>query len=155
MPRNCTQYYGNNFLVLSCLEMAKIKPREILSRKNREISTNKVLNSRESHIHILRKSLGSFECLVLVYELLFINRAIHASTPRTIPSVFSAPLRRTTWTEKPLHLFRLFWPSTERYNNTLYYNFYYKQKLEQSWTTVYKEYCQNGGQKKPAEKKTH
>ena len=26
-------------------------------------------------------------------------------------------------------------------------------KLEQSWATFYKEYCQNGGQKKPAGKK--
>ena len=42
------------------------------------------------------------------------------------------------------------------YKNKLYNNFYYIQtcggKLEQSWATVYTEYCQNRGQKKPAGK---
>ena len=38
------------------------------------------------------------------------------------------------------------------YNNTLYNNLYHVhhvvvEKLEQSWATVYTEYCQNRGQK--------
>ena len=37
------------------------------------------------------------------------------------------------------------------YNNTLYNNLV--EKLEQSWATVYTEYCQNRGQKKTCRKK--
>ena len=68
----------------------------------------------------------------------------------------SAPLRSTTWIEKPLRLFWLFRPSTA--DITIHYTTssitfkYVVSKLEQSWATVYAEYCQNRGQKKPAGK---
>ena len=54
--------------------------------------------------------------------------------------------------EKPFGFLWLFSAEHRTYNNTLY--LYYIQtcggKLEQSWATVYTEYCQNRGQKKPA-----
>ena len=58
--------------------------------------------------------------------------------------------------EEPLGLFCLFQPSTAettiRYTTTFITFKYVVDKLEQSWATVHKEYCQNGGQKKPARK---
>ena len=68
----------------------------------------------------------------------------------------SASLRSTTWIEKPLGLFWLFRPSTAditiRYTTSSITFKHVVEKLEQSWATVYTEYCQNRGQKKPAGK---
>ena len=61
-----------------------------------------------------------------------------------------------TWIEKPLGLFWLFRPSTAditiRYTTSSITFKDVVEKLEQSWATVYTEYCQNRGQKKPAGK---
>ena len=59
--------------------------------------------------------------------------------------------------ENPLGLLWLFRPSTAhittRYTTTsITFKHAVVEKLEQSWTTVYTEYCQNRGQKKPAGK---
>ena len=58
--------------------------------------------------------------------------------------------------EKPLGLLWLFRPSTAhitiRYTTTSITFKHVVEKLEQSWATVYTEYCQNRGQKKPAGK---
>ena len=60
--------------------------------------------------------------------------------------------------KNPFDLFWLFPPSTAeitiRYTTTSITFEYVVDKLEQSWATFYKEYCQKGGQKKPAGKKT-
>ena len=57
---------------------------------------------------------------------------------------------------KPLGLLWLFQPSTAditiRKTTTSITFKHVANKLEQNWATVYKEYRQNGGQKKPAEK---
>ena len=59
--------------------------------------------------------------------------------------------------KKTLDLFWLFPPSTAeikiRYTTTSITFEYVVDKLEQSWATFYKEYCQNGAQKKSAGKK--
>ena len=59
--------------------------------------------------------------------------------------------------EEPLGLFWLFRPSTTeitiRYTTTSITFKYVVDKIEQSWATVHKEYCQNRSQKKPARKK--
>ena len=58
--------------------------------------------------------------------------------------------------EKPLGLLWLFRPSTAhittRCTTTSITFKHVVEKLEQSWATVYTEYCQNRGQKKPAGK---
>ena len=63
----------------------------------------------------------------------------------------SAPLHRTTWIEKPSSLIQLFWPSTAditiRYKTSSITFKLGVDKLEQSGTTVYTEYCQNWDRK--------
>ena len=63
----------------------------------------------------------------------------------------------TSHSKKPLGLFWLFRPSTAeitiRSTTTSVTFKYVVDKLEQSWATFHKEYCQNEGQKKPAGKK--
>ena len=70
----------------------------------------------------------------------------------------SAPERSTTWIGKTIRFILAVSAEHRRNNNTWNYNFYYSNimvdKLEQSLATVYKEYCQNGGQKNLPEKKT-
>ena len=66
----------------------------------------------------------------------------------TAPSLsISATLRSTTWIEKNIGFILAVSAEHRRNNNTLYYNFYYIRICGN------KEYCQNGGQKKPAGKK--
>ena len=71
--------------------------------------------------------------------------------------VISAPLRSTTWLEKPLGLFWLFRPCTAditiRYTTSSISFKHAVEKLELSWATVYTECCQNKGQKKTCRKK--
>lgn len=68
----------------------------------------------------------------------------------------SAPLHSTTWIEKPSSLIQLFWPSTAditiRYTTTSITFKLGVDKLEQSGTTVYTEYCQNWDRKNLSEK---
>ena len=61
----------------------------------------------------------------------------------------SATLRSTTWIEKTIEFILAVSAEHRRNNNTLYYNFYFIRICGN------KEYCQNGGQKKPAGKKKH
>ena len=74
------------------------------------------------------------------------------------PLQISAPLRSTTWIGKTIRFIWLFRPKTAeitiRYIRATSITFKYMvDKLEQSWATVHKEYCQNGGQKKKAARK--
>ena len=88
-----------------------------------------------------------------------LNRPTPISNPpsdRSSQLYISAPLHSTTWIEKLLGLFWLFRPSTAditiRYTTSSITFKHVVEKLEQSWATVYTEYCQNRGQKKPAGK---
>ena len=90
-------------------------------------------------------------------DYLFKIPLISGNFPVECPQrVISAPLRSTTWLEKPLGLFWLFRPSTAdiaiRYKTSSITFKHVVEKLERSWATVYTEYCQNKGQKKPAGK---
>ena len=76
------------------------------------------------------------------------------------PLQISAPLRSTTWIGKTIRFIWLFRPKTAeitiRYTRATSITFKYMvDKLEQSWATVHKKYCQNGGQKKKLAGKNH
>ena len=76
------------------------------------------------------------------------------------PLQISAPLRSTTWIGKTIRFIWLFRPKTAeitiRYTRATSITFKYMvDKLEQSWATVHKKYCQNGGQKKKPAGKNH
>ena len=91
-------------------------------------------------------------------DYLFKIPLISGNFPVECPQrVISAPLRSTTWLEKPLGLFWLFRPSTAditiRYTTSSITFKHAVEKLELSWATVYTECCQNKGQKKTCRKK--
>ena len=70
----------------------------------------------------------------------------------------SAPPRSTTWIENHWAYFGCFGRAPSnikiRYTTTSVTFKNVVDKLDQSWATVNREYCQNGGRKKPSREKT-
>ena len=89
--------------------------------------------------------------LLTIYKFVGSRLALHKLTP------FQLHYAVQHESGKPLGIFWLFRPNTAEItvrNTPTYITFkYVVGKLERSWATVHKEYCQNEGRKKHAGKK--